>query len=181
MQMHRLSFAVAVISLVVAGLALSSRQPSTNAQDTTTPGQPAIVGAWFVTTLVGDQPPLPNMTSFYADGTVLTSSRPVFPPASEGAVPEARSAGHGAWIANDDGSVDFTFVVLVADVQGTYLGQRTIQGRLTLDATGDAWSSPFTATVTDPSGATVSKSVGQANAKRIKVVPMDLGATPAAG
>ena len=106
--MHRLSYVVALVSLVVAGFALTSRQPSTTAQDST---QPGIVGAWFVTTLLDGAPPSPNMTSFYADGTVLTSNRPVYPPATEGAIPEARSAGHGAWIANADGTVDFTFVV----------------------------------------------------------------------
>jgi hypothetical protein len=122
--MHRLSFVLALVGLVVAGLALTSRQPGTTAQEST---QPAIVGAWFVTTHVENQPLSPNMTSFYADGTVLTSNRPVYPPAAAGGTPEARSAGHGAWQPNDDGTVDFTFVVLVSDVNGTYLGTRTLQ------------------------------------------------------
>src|SRR5215211_8099319 len=179
--MRRLSYVVAIISLVVAGLALTSRQPSTTAEEPDAAAQHGIVGAWFVTTLLGGAPPSPNMTSFYADGTVLTSNRPVYPPAAEGGVPEARSAGHGAWIANDDGTVDFTFVVIVADVNGTYLGQRTLQGHLTLDPSGDSWTAPFTATVTDPSGAVASSGLGSATATRIKVIPIDMTATPAAG
>jgi len=178
--MHRLSFAVAIVSLLVAGLALSARQPDTIAQESSAPGQHAIVGAWFVTTLLDGQPPSPNMTSFYADGTVLTSNRPVFPQAPGAAAPEARSAGHGAWVANDDGTVDFTFLVLTADVNGTYLGQRSLRGHLTLDGSGDAWSGPFSATVTDASGTVISESVGQAEATRIKVMPMEAGATPEA-
>jgi hypothetical protein len=174
--MHRLSFVVALVSLVVAGLALSSRQPSTTAQE---PAQPGIVGAWFVTTLLDNQPPSPNMTSFYDDGTVLTSNRPVFPPSSEGGTPEARSAGHGAWLANPDGTVDFTFVVLVSDTGGTYLGTRTLQGRLTLDPAADTWTAPFTATLGDPNGRTLSVSQGQATATRIKVIPMEGSGTPA--
>jgi hypothetical protein len=176
--MHRLSYLIAVVSLIVAALALGNRQPDTIAQESG--DQPAIVGAWFVTTLLDGQPPSPNMTSFYADGTVLTSNRPVYPPATEGAVPEARSAGHGAWIANDDGTVDFTFVVLVADVDGTYLGQRTLQGRLTLDPTGDTWTAPFTATVLDPTGVVVRSSAGSAEATRIEVMPIGMSATPTA-
>jgi hypothetical protein len=121
------------------------------------------------------------MTSFYADGTVLTSTRPVFPASVEGGNPEARSAGHGAWVANADGTVDFTFMVFVSDTSGTYLGQRTLQGRLTLDPATDTWTAPFTATVTDPSGAVLQSSAGTAEATRIKVVPMETGATPAAG
>ena len=179
--MRRLSYVVAIISLVVAGLALTSRQLSTTAEEPDAAAQHGIVGAWFVTTLLGGAPPSPNMTSFYADGTVLTSNRPVYPPAAEGGVPEARSAGHGAWIANDDGTVDFTCVVLVADVNGTYLGQRTLQGHLTLDPSGDSWTAPFTATVTDPSGAVASSGPGSATATRIKVIPIDMTATPAAG
>ena len=177
--MHRLSYVVALISLVVAGLALTHNQPGTTAQESTM--RPPIVGAWFVTTLLDGAPPSPNMTSFYADGTVLTSNRPVYPPSTEGGVPEARSAGHGAWIANADGTVDFTFVVFVSDTNGTYLGQRTLQGRLTLDPAGDVWTAPFTATVTDPTGAVLQSSMGTAEATRIKVIPMEMGATPAAG
>lgn len=175
--MHRLSYVVALISLVVAGLALTSRQPGTTAQEQTSN---PIVGAWFVTTLVEGAPPSPNMTSFYNDGTVLTSNRPVFPPATEGAVPEARSAGHGAWLANADGTVDFTFIVFVADVNGTYLGQRTLQGRLTLDPSTDTWTAPYTATISDPTGAVVQTTTGTAEATRIKVIPMETGGTPTA-
>jgi hypothetical protein len=173
-----MSLVVAVVGLVVAGFALGSRQPGTTAQDSS---QPAIVGAWFVTTLLGNQPPSPNLTSFYADGTVLTSNRPVFPPATAGGTPEARSAGHGDWLANPDGTVDFTFVVLVSDTSGTYLGTRTLQGRLTFDPSGDSWSAPFTATVTDPKGTVLSKITGQATATHIKVMPMETSGTPAAG
>jgi hypothetical protein len=176
--MHRLSYVVALISLVVAGLALTSWQPGTTAQESMAQTPHGIVGAWFVTTLLDGAPPSPNMTSFYADGTVLTSNRPIYPPAAEGGVPEARSAGHGAWVANEDGTVDFTFVVFVSDTNGTYLGQRTLQGRLTLDPSTDTWTAPFTATVTDPSGAMVQSSVGSAEATRIEVVPMEAGGTP---
>ncbi len=179
--MHRLSYVVALISLVIAGFALTSRQPGITAQEAATQAPHGIVGAWFVTTLLDGAPPSPNMTSFYADGTVLTSNRPVFPPAAEGGVPEARSAGHGAWIANDDGTVDFTFVVFVSDTNGTYLGQRNLQGRLTLDPSTDTWTAPFTASITDPSGAVLQSSVGNAEATRIKVVPMQAEATPVAG
>ena len=177
--MQRLSYVVALISLVVAGLALTNRQPETIAQESTS--QPPIVGAWFVTTLLDGAPPSPNMTSFYADGTVLTSNRPVYPASVEGGAPEARSAGHGAWVANADGTVDFTFVVFVSDTSGTYLGQRTLQGRLTVDPATDTWTAPFVATVSDPSGAVLQSSVGNAEATRIKVAPMESGATPAAG
>ncbi|MEA2584237.1 MAG: hypothetical protein QOF33_2322 [Thermomicrobiales bacterium] len=179
--MHRRSFGVAIVSLLFAGLALGSRQPDTTAQQTSTQGQHRIVGAWFVTTLLDGQPPSPNMTSFYADGTVVTSNRPVFPQARGAAAPEARSAGHGAWVANEDGTVDFMFIVLTADVDGTFLGTRTLQGHLTLDESGNVWSAPFSASVMDPSGALVSKSVGQAEATRIKVEPMEVSGTPATG
>ncbi|HEY7034496.1 MAG TPA: hypothetical protein VH482_24380 [Thermomicrobiales bacterium] len=176
--MHRLSYVVALVGLVVAGFALANRQPGTTAQEST---QAPIVGAWFVTTLLDNQPPSPNMTSFYADGTALTSNRPVYPPATAGGTPEARSAGHGAWHANADGTVDLSFIVLVSDTSGTYLGTRTLDARITLDPSGDTWSAPFTATVTDPNGKVLAKSVGQANATRITVSPMELPGTPAAG
>ena len=44
--MHRLSYVVALVGLLVAGFALGSRQPGTTAQEAS---QPPIVGAWFVT------------------------------------------------------------------------------------------------------------------------------------
>jgi hypothetical protein len=178
--MRRLSFAVVVLGLVVAGVALGSRLPMIGAEEAPSPGQHGFVGAWQVTTLVEGQPPSPNLTTFYADGNVLTSNRPVFPPASEAAAAEARSAGHGVWIAVDDRTIDVVFDVLVSDVNGTYLGTRTLQGHLTLDETGTAWSGPFTARVTDPSGAVVATTVGRVEATRIVVVPLELVSTPVA-
>src|SRR5262249_21087234 len=58
-RLPRLSFVVALVGLAVAGFAPTNRQPATTAQESS---QPAIVGAWFVTTLLDNQPPSPNMT-----------------------------------------------------------------------------------------------------------------------
>jgi hypothetical protein len=121
-----------------------------------------------------------NLTTFYADGNVLTSTRPVYPPAPGDTAAESRSAGHGNWVANDDGSIDMTFVILRADLNGTFTGQRVLRGHFTYDATTDTWTGPFTASVLDASGTEVQVAPGRAEGKRIVAEPFEPNATPAA-
>lgn len=175
--MRRLVAIVALISLAIAVVAVGTRLTGTTAQET---GPHGIVGAWHVTTIVEGAPQTPNLTTFYADGNVLTSNRPVFPPSAGTTAGEARSAGHGVWAAVDDHTVDLTFVVLTAATDGTPLGSRTLSAHLTLAVDRMTWSAPFTATIADTTGAVVQTVAGRVEATRITIEPMAAG-TPAAG
>lgn len=167
-----------LVVVLVASFGLFFAQTSTNAQDTTAPNP--MVGAWIITTYVEGQPPAMNLTTFYADGNVLTSNSPVFPPATGELTAEARSAGHGNWLANDDGSIDFAFIVLRADLNGTFNGYREIRGHFTMDTATDTLSGPFTATIVDASGAELRVVSGRGEGTRIVAEPFDLSATPVA-
>jgi hypothetical protein len=166
-----------LIVVLISGFGLANEQTGSSAQDATSPNP--IVGAWIITTYVEGQPPAMNLTTFYADGNVLTSNSPVFPPAPGDATAEARSAGQGNWIAND-GSIDFVFIVLRADLNGTFSGHREIRGHFTFDAATDTLAGPFTATIVDANGADVRAVSGRGEGTRIVAEPFEMNATPVA-
>jgi hypothetical protein len=70
----------------------------------------------------------------------------------------------------------------VTDVQGNFLAIATDSVQATLDAGGNAWNGPYSATVVDPSGAVIYVGGATVQATRITVQPLatPLPGTPAA-
>jgi hypothetical protein len=115
--------------------------------------QHPIVGSWLVTIASnGEQPPY--LFTMTPDFCLTMSSPPVLehvavdPHAASG--PVAMSTGHGAWRSQDGNTAILTFVRLVADGAGTYLGRRVTRALVTVEATSDAWSGQFATAVFEP-------------------------------
>ncbi|MGH2534692.1 MAG: hypothetical protein ACRDJW_20730 [Thermomicrobiales bacterium] len=118
--------------------------------------QAGFAGSWRVMAVSPDEPPELSLGTFGADGTVLTSPRPVFPPMPGGPGGVIfTSAGHGAWQATGPNTGIMTFVVLVADGQGNQLFTVTVRANGTLGAGGQTFSGDGTRTFADPAGNTV--------------------------
>ncbi len=158
---------VALLGLVAAG-----GFPGGAAQLEGTPTSVrGFVGAWLVTPTIGGEAAT-ALTTFSADGTILTSNRPVQPaPPILPAPVLVQSLGHGSWVTTGERTADVTFVFLQTDVAGTPLGTRTIHGTLELDAGGNAWTGTFSATVADPTGVVLLTTEGTVAARRIAAVP----------
>lgn len=166
--MPRRSLALLVpLALILAGLLLGSAPGRADAQEQ---GR-GFVGSWLVSPTI-DEATAVALTTFTADGTILTSNRPTqaAPPAL-GAGPILQSLGHGRWEATGSNEATVTFVFLQTDPSGAYLGTRTIRGRLTLDPSGDRWSGEFSATIADAAGSVLAESKGTVAATRITVEP----------
>ncbi|MGH2561188.1 MAG: hypothetical protein ACRDJH_19135 [Thermomicrobiales bacterium] len=155
--MRRSSLFVSILAIVPLGLLAVSRTGPTTAQDTTPPAEgQGLVGSWRVMAVSPDEPPELSLGTFGADGTVVTSPRPVFPPMPGGPGGVIfTSAGHGAWEATGPDTATVTFVVLTADGQGNQLFTVTVRATGTLGADGQTFSGEGTRTFTDPAGNTM--------------------------
>ena len=113
--------------------------------------QLGFVGSWRVTA-TDHEPPELSLGTFGADGTVVTSPRPVFPPFGPSGDEVYTSAGHGAWEATGPDTGIMTFVVLTADRHGNPLITVTVRANGTLAADGQTFSGEGSRTFTDPAG-----------------------------
>ncbi len=170
-----------VATVTLLGLLAAGGFPGGAAQPAGTPTSArGFVGAWLVTPTVGGETAT-ALTTFNADGTILTSNRPVQPaPPVLPAPVLVQSLGHGSWVATGERTADVTFVFLQTDVAGTPLGTRTVRGSLELDAGNDTWTGTFSATVADPDGAVLQTSEGTVAARRITAASVPAASTPAA-
>ena len=175
--MRRVPFFAAFLSVGAAALILSLAPRHTGAQAGTPPAaDQSFVGAWRLTfeTPLG---PSQSLLTVMADGTVLFSGLPV-KPAAEGAPVTFVSAGHGAWRQTSPTTAEITWEGFVTDVQGNFLAIATDSVQATLDAGGNAWNGPYTATVVDPDGTVIYEGGATVQATRITVQPL---ATPVTG
>lgn len=177
--MRRLSYLAALLLAAVAALAVvvTPTPLRTGAQTGTPMAGHGFVGAWRLTVTEPGNPPLPALTTFAADGTLLDSDPPVSP-GSGGEPVTFRSSGHGVWQQSGPTAAALTFVQLVTDGQGHFVGTTTISAQVTLGADGNSLRGPFSVTAADPSGKVLFQGTGTVEATRITVQPM---ATPAAG
>ena len=187
---------VLLAAVVMLALLALGRLPGIGAQDGTpvaTAG--GFVGTWRVTPVIEGQATA-ALTTFNADGTVLTSNPPVqAAPPDLGAGVLVQSVGHGEWAATGERTADVTFVFVQSDGNGNYLGTRTTRGSLELDDDGETWTGTFDATVADAAGSVLFTAAGTVEATRIAVEPATpstvegtieaaetvLGGTPAPG
>jgi len=165
--------------ILLAFLTIDPAAPGMTAAQVATPATGSgFVGSWRVTPTIGGEAAV-ALTSFSADGLILTSNRPV-QPATPGlpAGTLVQSLGQGSWQATGERTADITFVILQSDLTGIFLGTRTILGSLELEPSGDAWTGTFEVTIADPSGTVVYETTGAVHAIRIAVEPPRAG-TPA--
>jgi hypothetical protein len=113
--------------------------------------QRGFVGSWRV--LATDlQPAECSLGTFCADGSVLTSIPPLFPPVGDSSELMLTSGGHGAWAATGPDTAVVTFVVLAKDLHGNRLPTVTVRVNMQLGADGQSWSGEGTRTLTDADG-----------------------------
>lgn len=177
--MRRLSPLAALLLAAVAAFALvlNLAPLRTGAQPGTPMAGKAFVGVWRLTAIEPGNPPLPALATFAADGTLLNSDPPVSP-GSGGEPITFNSGGHGVWQQRGPTTAALTFVQLITDGQGHFLGTTTISAQVTLGADGNALHGPFSVTAADPGGKTIFQGTGTVQATRITVQPMT---TPAMG
>ena len=118
--------------------------------------QHSIVGSWLVTVHLRDGTTPPYLFTFTADSCLTVSGPPVFPPDSGD--PHAASgspvlsAGHGTWESIDANNVILTFVRLVVDKSGAFLGRRVTRALVGFENGSTTWGGQFSTEVLAPAG-----------------------------
>ena len=140
----RLPLVLAALLLVL----LSTAVPRTVvAQDASA----AIVGSWSVG-FPNEELNSRHLASFLPGGVVLMTNAPVFPEPTVAGDQIYSTAGHGAWERRADGGYAFTVLFLYFDAQEENWGTLSVDGVVTLDASGDAFTGTFRAAATDAAG-----------------------------
>ena len=156
---------VLVVALGFMGLA----HPGLSAAQAASPSADGLgfVGSWQVEVTPPQGPSCPSLATFAADGTLVASNQPVQPsPGAPGEVVFASSA-HGSWIATGPDTANFTFVVLLANGQGSLVGTVTTRATITLGTDGQTFSGEGVVTVVAPGGNTVATLHNTIQATRI--------------
>lgn len=136
---------LAAVIAVAAGLALpnvAAAQPSTGAP---------IEGSWSLA-FPNEDVTSRQLVSFLPGGIVLATNAPAFADETVAGDLIYSSAGHGAWTALGGGRYSFTLIFLYFDGNEDNWASLTLDGEVTLDASGDAFTGNFTAAVTSAAG-----------------------------
>jgi hypothetical protein len=149
-----------------------------------------IVGAWLLMN-PGD-PPSPSPMIFSADGTFSATGVPSYIDPQRGVV--FGSSTMGVWEPTGERSVHVTWVQVLSDGNGTYLGTFTLDGYPEVSADGQSWDDEGTQvhfTIRDASNAIVMEAGGGNGAEPatppVHAIRMQVGnpgfpeGTPAAG
>ena len=123
-------------------------------------GFKTLVGTWRVTVSPDGIPPFQAFNTFNADGTSIEfdNSNPA----------ALQTIAIGPWERVGDRDYAFVEVNQVFDDHG-YAGEVRVRAKLTLDASGDSFSGPFTFQVVDIGGNVVFQGGGTAKGRRITV------------
>jgi hypothetical protein len=178
-SMRRFPIVLSVLAVVLLGVVVAAPGGPTTAQEATTTN---FAGSWQVVIALADGRTVVALSTYGADGTVVSSGLPA-QPTPPGAPPGVvfLSPGHGTWEATSPDSANVTYVHLRASAEGQPLGTLTARLAVTLGADGDAFSGELVSTLADPAGNALASFTGTVQATRIVAEAPELPAgTPAA-
>lgn len=176
MRSRTLSLAALLVGLfLTAALIIAPSQRAGAAQATPTTATSPLVGAWELQTQTGNPSHPPSVAVFHPDGTYYESD-------ADG------SDGAGAWQMTGPNTAILTIVFHSTDQKGNYAGEAKVRAAVTLDASGNSFTAPYTIELISPDGkssgqlgpvtATGKRIVAEAPGTPVGPVPPP-GATPA--
>ena len=112
---------------------------------------PPPMGSWITTTTVTAFPPFKSLFTFGLYGTLM-SSQAYLLPAGPGGGKLVYSSAHGVWDRAPNGDIAITFVTLIHDDNGNFLGTSKVRGTLRLSPGGDTLTGTAKAENRDPAG-----------------------------
>lgn len=129
---------------LTAALIVAPLPGATAAQATPTTTSSPLVGAWELQTQTGNPSHPPSVAVFHPDGTYYESD-------ADG------SDGAGAWQMTGPTTAILTIVFHGTDEKGGYVARIVVRATVTLDASGNSFTAPYTIEFITPDG----KSTGQ--------------------
>lgn len=163
--MRRFPIILSVLAVVLLGVVATTRGGSTGAQETASPN---LAGSWRVVISFPDGRTVFALSTYGADGTVISSGLPA-QPAPAGAPPGVVfvGPGHGTWEATGSDTANVTYIHLRASSEGQPLGTLTIRATITLSDDGQTFDGELDTTLADPAGTTLASFTATVQATRI--------------
>jgi len=176
--MHRVSYLLTILALVVLGLGATILSTSATAQeDSATPPDHPLIGTWRLT-VTEEGVSSPAIATWSADGTYSDITPPVAAIAPDFAV--FATPAFGAWESTGANSGAFTAEYFYSDGEGNLRTTRTTSGEGQVSDDGETATGSFAYLIVAPDGTVVHAGQGTFEATRLAVVPMDELPTPAA-
>jgi hypothetical protein len=117
-------------------------------------------GSWMLATTFPDGRQTMGLATHNGNGTyVISTSNPRL------------TAGHGVWVSTGNREFGTTWVALRFDESGAVVGTQKVRGQLTLDATGDSFSSRSQIEFLDRAGNVVGSGSATTQGRRLRVEP----------
>ena len=158
--MRRSLIVLSLIGSLLLGIAVFGG--AVRAQDSTPLAGHPLIGTWIVTDPTG----APSIISFTADGTVTD-------------IEADGGTGLGTWTATGANTAAFTFVIL--DATPEFTASIQINVTVTIDASGNSGTAPYSITGVMPDGSVVFSGTGSVTVARLPVQPLSAAGTPMAG
>ncbi len=148
----------AVLLAAVVALAQSVASGGANPVHASAGEPPAsIEGAWILS-LPAAGPTAKQLVTFFPGGVVIATNSPSIPPAPDGPPVRLYSTdAHGAWVDLGDRRYAATLVYLLFTEEGANAFSFTAEASYTLDASSNAFSGEYRATVADAAGTVVAQ------------------------
>jgi hypothetical protein len=117
------------------------------------PPKDAIIGSWVETVTPagpGAPPPFKALGVYHADGAWMFSDQGSV--RMNGMPPIVLSPSYGVWSHLKDRTFAFTGREMICDLDGNLIGMFKFRGELTVDSSGNRYTSQARADVVDPAG-----------------------------
>ena len=164
--------------LVLLGVVLALAFGATESRALAAQPEPSIEGTWMLS-FPNDDPTLRHLAAFLPGGVVMATNAPTFSEESAHGGRVHSTEGLGVWVRLDDGRYAFTVVYLYYDVEEQPWGTLTVDGVVTLDASGNRFRGTFNVDVVDAIGALLFSSQDEPIAGtrvRVRTIPTGAGA-----
>jgi hypothetical protein len=119
-----------------------------------------LVGSWLCTYNRSTGEVLTGLLTFHENGTVVNSTSDHL----------AGGTSHGTWIDLGNGLYAYSVIRLSVDAAGNYAGTRAVDSDLTVDPSGNSWTSVSRTIFYDTSGTLVRMLTSTGTASRVAVV-----------
>ena len=127
-------------------------------------GDVSLIGSWKLTVTSQTDAPIPQLVTYGADGTTITSANQR--PGANGQI-NVTTAGQGAWVQTGDHQFSDTFVSLIFTQTGDTVGSIDVTDNIALAADGQSFVGTFDAQVLDPDGNLETEGDGNESGTRI--------------
>jgi hypothetical protein len=149
-----------VLGMIAAGGIAAAAGSTTNPVEVSAQSLDPLVGAWMSTYHRSTGEILTGLVTFHDNGTVINSTSDHL----------SGGTSHGSWSSLGNGQYAYSVLRLDVDLEGNYSGIRAVDSDVTIDPSGNGWTSVSQTNFYDIDGNLIRALTTMGAASRIPVV-----------